>query len=243
MKIIHVAGVSGTGKTMFIHSLIPVLKARGPVGVVKHIGHHTANLEEGKDTTRFYEAGARISAGIDSEKTITAIRENDLDEILVMLCDAGMQFAVLEGFKTRPFPKFVIGELDGADNVLMTDPSIDDVLARLGECEEFTTAEGFSRELRKGCYPGTTALFCNLACPQYADKSIILDAERDLARNIRDIEGVLFVRLCYSGKIPGRRYPEIHLGVCAADTNTAIEAALFATDILLPLTTPDTQED
>jgi len=238
MKIIHVAGVSGTGKTTFIHTLIPVLKARGPVGVIKHIGHHDLSLEEGKDTTRFFEAGARISAGIDREKTVTAIRETDLDEILVMLCDAGMQFVVIEGFKARPYPKIVIGGLDDAGNVLMTDPTIDEVLARLDECEEFTTAEGFAKSIRKGCYPGTTVLFCTLACPEQVDSSMISDAETNLNRNIRDIEGVLFVRLGHSGKIPGKQYPEIHLGVCATDPNSAIEAALFATDILLPVTGP-----
>jgi molybdopterin-guanine dinucleotide biosynthesis protein MobB len=243
MKIIHVAGVSGTGKTTFIHSLIPVLKAHGPVGVIKHIGHHDLILEEGKDTTRFFEAGARISAGIDSEKMVSAIRETDLEEILVMLCDAGMQFAVIEGFKARPYPKIVIGGMDDAENVLMTDPTIDQVLARLDECEEFTTAEGFAKSLRKGCYPGTTILFCTLACPQQADSAIISDAEANLNRNIKEIEGVLFARLRYSGKIPGKRYPEIHLGVCAADSNSAIEAALFATDILLPLTSPEPGDD
>ncbi|NYT08018.1 MAG: molybdopterin-guanine dinucleotide biosynthesis protein B [Methanomicrobiales archaeon] len=243
MKIIHIAGVSGTGKTTFIHSLIPALKTRGPVGVIKHIGHHDISLEEGKDTTRFFTAGARISAGIDGEKTFAAVRETDLDEILVMLCDAGIQFAVIEGFKSRPFPKFVIGELDEANQVVMTDPSVDDVIARLDACDEFITAEGFARSLRTRCYPGTTILTCTLACPQGPDRRVISDAEADLDRNIREIDGVLFARISYSGKIPGRRDPEIHLGVCAADPNSAIEAALFATDILLPLTNPVTEED
>ncbi len=243
MKIIHVAGVSGTGKTTFIDSLVPALGARGPVGVIKHIGHHGILLEEGKDTTRFFEAGARISAGIDSEKTVAALRETDLDEMLIMLCDAGVQYAVIEGFKSRPFPKFVIGELGNAERVVMTDPTVEDVLARLDACEEFTTAEGFARTLRKKCYPGTTVLTCTLACPQQTDRSVITDAEADLNRNIKGIEGILFARICYSGTIPGRRNPEIYFGVCAADPNSAVEAALFATDLLLPLTNPVQEED
>jgi molybdopterin-guanine dinucleotide biosynthesis protein MobB len=243
MKIVHVAGFSGTGKTTFIQSLIPALKACGSVGVIKHIGHHGTILEEGKDTTRFFEAGARISAGIDSGKTVAAIRETDLDELLVLLCDAGVQIAVIEGFKTRPFPKFVIGEFPEAENVLATNPTVDQVLSRLDACEEFTTAEGFTRSLRRGCYPGTTVLTCTLACPQQAQPTLIADAEATLARNLNDIEGVLFARLCHSGKIPGRRYSEIHLGVCATSPNSAIEAALFATDLLLPLTTGAPEED
>lgn len=242
MKIIHIAGVSGTGKTTFINSLVPALKARGPVGVIKHIGHHDIDLEEGKDTTRFFESGARISAGIDSEKTIATLRETNLDEILIMLCDAGIQFAVIEGFKSRPLPKFVIGGLEEAEQVLMTDPTVDDVLARLDGCEEFTTAEGFARAIRRGCYPGTTVLTCTLACPQQVDRTVIADAEANLDRNIREIDGILFARICYSGTIPGRRDPEIYLGICAADPNSAVEAALFATDILLPLTNPVPEE-
>ncbi len=242
MKIIHIAGVSGTGKTTFINSLVPALNSRGPAGVIKHIGHHDIDLEEGKDTTRFFNAGARISAGIDSEKTVAALREIDLDEILIMLCDAGIQFAVIEGFKSRPFPKFVIGGLEEAEQVLMTDPTVDDVLSCLDACEEFITAEGFARTIRRGCYPGTTVLTCTLACPQPVDRTVISDAEGNLERNIREIDGVLFARIGYSGIIPGRRDPEIYLGICAADPNSAVEAALFATDILLPLTSPVQEE-
>ncbi|HON81020.1 MAG TPA: molybdopterin-guanine dinucleotide biosynthesis protein B [Methanoregulaceae archaeon] len=243
MKIVHIAGVSGTGKTTFISSLIPAMKGYGPIGVIKHIGHHDVSLEEGKDTTLFFEAGAKISAGIDSRKTISVVRETDLENILVMFCDAGVQIAIIEGFKSRAFPKFVIGKLGYAENVLMTDPTVDDVIARLDACEEFTTAEGFAQAFRKGCSPGNTVLTCTLACPQQADRNTISDAEANLVRKINEIDSALIVRLCHSGNIPGRRSAEIHLGVCAADPNSAIKAALFANEILLPLTTPVQWED
>ncbi len=45
MRIIHVAGLSGSGKTTFIRSLIPELSRLGPVAAVKHIGHHSWSLE------------------------------------------------------------------------------------------------------------------------------------------------------------------------------------------------------
>jgi molybdopterin-guanine dinucleotide biosynthesis protein MobB len=243
VKIIHIAGVSGTGKTTFIDSLIPALKDFGPVGVIKHIGHHDARLEEGKDTTRFFEAGAKISAGIDSEKTICVVREARLDEILIMLCDAGVQVAIIESFKSRAFPKFVIGDLAGAKNVLMVNPTVDDVIASLGACDEFTTAEGFARMFRNGCPPGSTVLTFTLACPQQADRTTIADSEASLARNVSRIDGVLFSRLCHSGNIPGRSYTGVHFGVCAADPDSAIKATLFATDILLTLTATFPPED
>jgi molybdopterin-guanine dinucleotide biosynthesis protein MobB len=235
LKIIHIAGTSGSGKTTLIRNLIPVLETIGPVGVVKHIGHHTMKLEEGKDTTSFYGAGASISAGIDSEKMMMVAKETSLEETLVRLCDAGMQFAIVEGFKARPYPKIVIGEGGDAQNVLMTDPSVDEVVQRLDEFEEFTTAEGFTRELRRGCRPGMIVLICTLACPQTTRRDVVRSAEQDLLKNIGDLSGIIFAKLRFSGKIPGKDHAEIHFGVCATNTNGAIEAALFATDLLLPL--------
>ncbi len=235
MKIIHIAGTSGSGKTTLVRDLIPVLETIGPVGVVKHIGHHAMKLEEGKDTTSFYGAGASISAGIDSEKMMMVAKETSLEETLVRLCDAGMQFAIVEGFKARPDPKIVIGEGGDTQNVLMTDPSVDEVVKRLDEFEEFTTAEGFTRELRRGCRPGMIVLICTLACPQTTRKEVVHSAEQDLLKNIGDLSGIISAKLRFSGKIPGKDHSEIHFGVCATNTNGAIEAALFATDLLLPL--------
>ncbi|HVN65323.1 MAG TPA: molybdopterin-guanine dinucleotide biosynthesis protein MobB, partial [Methanomicrobiales archaeon] len=63
MKIIQVTGVSGSGKTTFIRSLIPLLTRSGPVGTVKHTGHHSMEAPKGKDTTVMFEAGARAVAG------------------------------------------------------------------------------------------------------------------------------------------------------------------------------------
>jgi molybdopterin-guanine dinucleotide biosynthesis protein MobB len=235
LKIIHISGTSGSGKTTLVRNLIPVLETIGPVGVVKHIGHHTMKLEDGKDTTIFYGAGASISAGIDSEKMMMVAKETSLEETLVRLCDAGMQFAIVEGFKARPDPKIVIGEGGDTQNVLMTDPSVDEVVQRLDEFEEFTTAEGFTRELRRGCRPGMIVLICTLACPQTTRKDVVRSAEQDLLKNIGDLSGIIFAKLRFSGKIPGKDHAEIHFGVCATNTNGAIEAALFATDLLLPL--------
>jgi molybdopterin-guanine dinucleotide biosynthesis protein MobB len=235
VKIIHIAGTSGSGKTTLIRSLIPALEDIGPVGVVKHVGHHTIALEAGKDTTSFYSSGASISAGIDSEKMIMVAKETSLDETLVQLCNAGMQFAIVEGFKAKPYLKILIGEGEGTQNVLMTDPSVDEVVQRLDEFEEFTTAEGFTRELRRGCRPGMIVLICTLACPQTTRRDVVRSAEQDLLKNIGDLSGIIFAKLRFSGKIPGKDHAEIHFGVCATNTNGAIEAALFATDLLLPL--------
>jgi molybdopterin-guanine dinucleotide biosynthesis protein MobB len=127
MKIIQVAGRSNSGKTTFIRKLIPELKKLGSVGTVKHLGDHNFHLEEGKDTTLFYDAGADISTGIDSEKTVCTLHNTDLDAILKWYAGQGISFAVIEGYKQRSYAKIVIGSLE-IDRCVLTNPTTEDVI-------------------------------------------------------------------------------------------------------------------
>jgi molybdopterin-guanine dinucleotide biosynthesis protein MobB len=137
MKIIQVVGSSNSGKTTFIKNLIPELKKMGNVAVIKHLGDHTYNIDEGKDTTVFFDAGADISVGIDSLKAVVAIRKNSLEDVFGMLFDQGMDFAVIEGFKQRSFPKIVIGSLL-ADQCILTNPAVSKVITSLDLFENFS---------------------------------------------------------------------------------------------------------
>jgi molybdopterin-guanine dinucleotide biosynthesis protein MobB len=136
MKIIQIVGNSNSGKTTFIKNLITELKKKGNVAVIKHLGDHTYNIEEGKDTTVFFDAGADMSVGIDSHKAVAATRKNTLDDVLGMLFDQGMDFAIIEGFKQRSFSKIVIGGLT-ADTCIMTNPSVNEVITSLNLFENF----------------------------------------------------------------------------------------------------------
>ncbi|HUT37853.1 MAG TPA: molybdopterin-guanine dinucleotide biosynthesis protein B [Methanoregula sp.] len=137
MKIIQVVGSSNSGKTTFIKNLIPELKKIGNVAVIKHLGDHPYHIEEGKDTTIFFEAGADVSIGIDSHKAVVAIRKNTLEDILGMLFDQGMDFAIIEGFKKRSYPKIVIGSLH-ADTCILTNPAVSEVITSLNLFENFS---------------------------------------------------------------------------------------------------------
>jgi molybdopterin-guanine dinucleotide biosynthesis protein MobB len=137
MKIIQVVGTANSGKTTFIKNLIPELKKLGTVAVIKHLGDHTYHIEEGKDTTVFFDAGADISAGIDSNKAVVALRSNTLEDLLGMLFDQGMDFAIIEGFKQRSFPKIVIGTLP-AEKCVLSNPGISDVIGSLSLFENFS---------------------------------------------------------------------------------------------------------
>jgi molybdopterin-guanine dinucleotide biosynthesis protein MobB len=136
MKIIQVVGRSNSGKTTFIKQLIPKLKMQGSVAVIKHLGDHEYELEEGKDTTGFFDAGADISVGIDANKSVVAIHKSSLESTLCILFYQGMDFAIIEGFKKRAFPRIVIGELE-TDQCVLTNPCPDEVLASLNAFEDF----------------------------------------------------------------------------------------------------------
>lgn len=130
MKIIQVVGRSNSGKTTFIRNLVPVLAKTGSVAVIKHLGDHDYQLEPGKDTTHFFNAGAEIAIGIDSNKSVVAIRKNTLEGMLDLLFDQGMDYVIIEGFKQKPFPKIVIGSLT-IDRCVLVNPDIEEVVASL----------------------------------------------------------------------------------------------------------------
>ena len=136
MRIIQVTGRSNSGKTTFIRTLIPALNRLGKVGVIKHLAEHDFFLEEGKDTTGFFQAGAAISAGIDGHKSVAAIRNNSLDAMLALMKAQGMDFAILEGFKQQPYRKIVIGDLKVGGS-LLTNPTIDEVIAAIHLFDEY----------------------------------------------------------------------------------------------------------
>ena len=136
MKIIQVVGRSNSGKTTFIRNLIPELKKKGKVGVIKHLGDHEFGLETGKDTTFFFEAGADITSGIDSQKTVMAIHNNTLDETLRAYLTYGIDFTVIEGYKGQEYAKIVIGTLE-VDRCILKNPTIAEVTQSIDCFDDF----------------------------------------------------------------------------------------------------------
>ena len=136
MKIIQVVGRSNSGKTSFIRKLIPELEKKGPVAVIKHLGDHEFNLEKGKDTTQFFDSGATISVGVDKKKSVAAFQTTRLDDLLKLLNNQGIEYTIIEGFKTYPFPKIVIGDLP-VENCVAANPTVDEVLTSLHQFEDY----------------------------------------------------------------------------------------------------------
>jgi molybdopterin-guanine dinucleotide biosynthesis protein MobB len=136
MKIIQVVGRSNSGKTTFIRNLIPELKKKGKVGVIKHLGDHDFMLEDGKDTTLFFEAGADITSGIDAHKTVIAMQNNILDETLHVYLAYGIDFTVIEGYKEREYAKIVIGSLE-VDRCILKNPTLQEVIQSIHSFDDF----------------------------------------------------------------------------------------------------------
>jgi molybdopterin-guanine dinucleotide biosynthesis protein MobB len=136
MKIIQVVGRSNSGKTSFIKNLIPELEKKGPVAVIKHLGDHEFNLEQGKDTTQFFDSGATISVGVDKNKSVAAFQTTRLDDLLKLLNNQGIEYTIIEGFKTYRFPKIVIGDLP-VENCVAANPTVDEVLTSLHQFEDY----------------------------------------------------------------------------------------------------------
>jgi molybdopterin-guanine dinucleotide biosynthesis protein MobB len=136
MKIIQIVGRSNSGKTTFIRNLIPELKKQGKVGVIKHLGDHDFVLENGKDTTLFFEAGADITSGIDAHKTVMTIQNNILDETLHTYIEYGIDFAVIEGYKEREYAKIVIGSLE-VERCILKNPTTQEVIDSIHRFDDF----------------------------------------------------------------------------------------------------------
>jgi molybdopterin synthase catalytic subunit len=153
MKVIPVAGLSGSGKTTFIRALIPVLSRHGPVGTVKHTGHHAMELPEGKDTTVMFAAGARAVAGIDREKMLITLGTTSITEALDVLAAQGIAFAVMEGYKGSALPKIIIGNLE-AEGCVLRNPAPEDVINALDRFPDYITLGEILRDLG-GTFQGT----------------------------------------------------------------------------------------
>ncbi|MDH7593600.1 MAG: molybdopterin-guanine dinucleotide biosynthesis protein B [Methanomicrobiales archaeon] len=204
MKVIPIVGYSGAGKTSFAMRLMSRLEEMGRVGVVKHLGHHRYHLEAEKDTTQYFEQGALVSIGVDKEKSVIITRENSLEAALDLLADEGMNFALVEGFKTSRFPKIVIGDLD-SENCVLRNPEVEEVISHIPSFADHYTMNGVVKELKRECNlekAGVIMTINGIVREWTGDvRTEYIDFEDDIERKIQkiklrmeEIEGILGVK-------------------------------------------------
>lgn len=120
MKVISVAGYKKTGKTTLVGQIVKALKNHGSVGTIKHLHDHKIDTP-GTDTWKHKEAGADVVIGVSQGELVKYSSEGDLITALDELADAGMDFAVVEGFKDSGLPKIVLGTVDAPNAVVRLD--------------------------------------------------------------------------------------------------------------------------
>lgn len=234
MRVVHIAGLSGSGKTTFIRRLLPLLQEMGPTAVIKHMGHHVHRLDEGKDTTVFYDAGIVASVGIDPYKSVMVVRETSLQHVLAPVSCLGVKNAVLEGFKYLPLPKVVIGDFPNAREVILNDPSPKDVIEALPLFAEFHTLEGITRELATESRALAAAVWA--LPPQGAKREIyqqFFPIENEIRKKADSMPGHVQVRVHVH---PGHLYggEDTVLLAVGADSHTRAIAALASLKSDLP---------
>jgi len=218
VKVIPIAGLSGSGKTTFIRALIPLLARIGPVGTVKHTGHHSMELPEGKDTTVMFSAGAAAVAGVDREKTLVTLHGSSLAGALDILSGQGISFAVVEGYKSSPLPKIVIGDID-LEGCVLRNPGPGEVIRVLDRFPDYFTLGGILRELGNGCQPGdepVSIAASAIRLPPEPDEKTFMAFERLLPRIVgsaQDLPGVISARAAVQKGVPFGRPNELLVGV------------------------------
>ncbi|MCL2408619.1 MAG: molybdopterin-guanine dinucleotide biosynthesis protein B [Oscillospiraceae bacterium] len=111
IPIYSIVAYSGTGKTTLLVKLIKELKSRGiRLAVIKHDAHEFEIDREGKDSWRFTQAGADVTAVISATKAaVIESRPVDINDLLRRITD--VDIILTEGYKTGPWPKIAVQRL------------------------------------------------------------------------------------------------------------------------------------
>ena len=110
MKVISIIGEKKSGKTSLIQYLIPYLKEYGKVGCIKHAHKLDLDTSTAKDTDRFFNAGAEVVIGTSKQKTIKICSGKNLNELLNEMANSGVDFVLVEGFKSSDLPKIALSD-------------------------------------------------------------------------------------------------------------------------------------
>jgi molybdopterin-guanine dinucleotide biosynthesis protein MobB len=132
--VLGICGYSGAGKTTLIERLLPLLSARGlRVAVLKHDAHRLEVDRPGKDTARFFDAGAVAVCAHDPSERFLRLREprpGRLSDVLAAL-PRDLDLVLVEGHKGSPLPKIALAHPE--DRPPLAGP---DVIATLPWSEE-----------------------------------------------------------------------------------------------------------
>lgn len=152
MRTISVVGYKKSGKTTLVEQIVAALKNYGTVGTIKHLHEHTINKPD-TDTWKHARAGADIVVAVTPGERVKFSRDSDLTGAMEELANAGMDFAVVEGFKDSKLPKISLGEVD-APNIVkrLNDPEsaeIEELVEIILNLPEYHTLDSLLHKLRR----------------------------------------------------------------------------------------------
>src|SRR5512135_2956371 len=105
--VISIGGYSGSGKTTLIENVVRELKKEGLyVGLLKHTSHHRLSPDgEGKDSERFYRAGADFVFAHDSHQGFARFPQKDAGPSGALArFPRGLDIVLIEGHKGSEIP-------------------------------------------------------------------------------------------------------------------------------------------
>ena len=107
LPVLGICGWSNSGKTTLIEQVIPELGRRGlRVAVVKHDAHGVSLDKPGKDSDRFFQAGADVFLGGPTQDVLRRHRENaDPLASTVTALARRYDLVLVEGHKSTPLSK------------------------------------------------------------------------------------------------------------------------------------------
>ncbi len=151
MRIISVVGYKKSGKTTLVEKLVRALKNYGSVGTIKHMHEGTINKPD-TDTGKHALAGADIVVACTPGELVKFSRDNNLTGALDELANAGMDFAVVEGFKDSKLPKIALSEVEAPNIIKRLDcesADTEELVALIIEQPEYHTLNSLIHKLRK----------------------------------------------------------------------------------------------
>ncbi len=115
MKVVAIVGKKKSGKTALIEHLIAYLKEYGNVGCIKHAHELDLDMPVARDTDRFFTAGAEVVIGASTEKTMKICSRKNLRELIAEMPTSGIDFVLVEGFKSSNLPKITLSDFSDSD--------------------------------------------------------------------------------------------------------------------------------
>ncbi len=152
MTIISIVGYKKTGKTTLVGELVKALKEHGSAGTIKHLREHDINAKD-TDTWKHAKAGADVVVAVTPNELVKFSRNNNLESALDELANAGMDFAIVEGFKDSKLPKIALGDVKATGIVKRLDTlesaDIDELVDIIMKQPEFHTLDSLLRKLKR----------------------------------------------------------------------------------------------